>query len=86
MIGEGWLRHYCEGALAYLRGDYESVIVCYHKRGDNSAAKLRCCPMAIAAAIGTGDYPLFLEIESWCKSLIKAAMGADVTVLTELNP
>lgn len=83
LAGEGWVRHYCEGALAYYRADYERVMQCCRRLGDSAAARLRYCPMAMAAAIGTGDYAFFLELEAWCKDLIKADIGTGVTVLAE---
>lgn len=47
--------------------------------------KLRYSSLAIAAAISTGDYPLYLEIETFCKDLIKADIGANVTAVAELT-
>ena len=72
-----------EGYLAYLRGDFKRAIQCFRKIGDNDAAKLRSCSLAVGAAISTGDYPLFTEIESYCKGFILADMGAKVTAVAE---
>lgn len=85
IIGEEWLRFFCDGVLAYFRGDYERVVQCFRKIGDNNAAKLRYSSLAIAAAISTGDYPLYLEIETFCKDLIKADIGVSVTAVAELT-
>lgn len=82
IISKEWLRLYCEGALAYYRSDYKKVIQCFRKLGDG-AAKLRFCPMAIAAVIAAGDYSLYLEIEAFCKDLIKADISANVTTVAE---
>ena len=82
---EEWFWLYVEGTLAYLRGDYEKVIRCYHDMDGRDAAKLRFSAMAIAAAISTGDYPLFLRVEAFCKSIIKADLGASWAALAEYN-
>ena len=76
------LRLFVESYLSYLRGDFEWVKQCYRKIGSN-AVKLRACPTAIAAAMSTGDYPLFQEIESYCKDIISAEKSAYVTAFAE---
>lgn len=83
LIDEEWLRLYCEGTLAYLRCDYKRVIQCFHKISDDKAVKLRYCSLAIATAISTGDYPLYLEIETFCKDMIKTDKGTDVKTIAE---
>jgi len=79
-----WAWLYCEGVLAWLRGDYARAIQCYH-RIDNDAVKLRYGAVAVASAVCTGDYPLFLAIETYNKNLIKGDMGANVTAVAEYN-
>ena len=81
--GEERFRLYGEGYLAYLRGDFERTIQCFRKIGGNDALKLRACSLAIAAAISTGNYPLCQEIESYCKNMVLADMGKNVTAVAE---
>ena len=83
-ISEERVRLYVEGYLAYMRGDYERTIQYFRKIGYDDAAKLRACSLAIAAAISTGNYPLYQEIESYCKGMVLAANNANVKTIAEL--
>jgi len=78
------LRLFGEEYLASLRGDFERAKQCFREIGDDDAVKLKACSTAIAAAIGTGDYPLYHEIESYCKDMVSANLGANVTSAAEL--
>lgn len=84
-ISEPRLRLQYEGEFAYLRGDYERTIGCFHELGDDDAAKLRACPLTIATAISIGDYPLFAEIETYLKSTIQRDISPAVTAFAELG-
>ncbi|MCL2046462.1 MAG: LuxR C-terminal-related transcriptional regulator [Oscillospiraceae bacterium] len=83
-VNEERLRLQFKGELAYLRGDFEKVIRCFRDIGDDDAAKLRACPLTIAAAISTGDFMLFQEIETYCKNIVQSDLGANVTAVAEL--
>ena len=71
--------------FAYIRGDFERVIQCFRKIEGDDAVKLITCSLAIAAAISTGDYPLYLEIETWLKNIVKENVSADVTAVAKLQ-
>jgi DNA-binding CsgD family transcriptional regulator len=73
-----------EGELAYLRGDFEKVKRGYREIGDDDAAKIRACSLTIAAAISTGDYPLYTEVETYLTSIINANKDARVKTFAEL--
>ena len=73
-------RLFVEGWLAYLRGDFERTIKNYREI-DNEAVKLWACHLALAAAVSTGDYPLYNEIETYCKAVIAMDSGADATAV-----
>ena len=69
------LRLSFEGELAYLRGDFGRVVQCFRQTGDDKAAKLRACALTIAVAVCTGDYPLYLEVEAYLGSIVRASGG-----------
>ena len=84
-VKEERLRGIYEGELAYLRGDFEQVISYYQNAEGDDAVKLRVCPLTIVAAIGTGNYPFYKEIEAYLKDIIKADIDANVTAIAELS-
>ena len=71
MVIEDRLRLQLEGRLAYLRGDCARVVRCFRQLEGDTAAKLYASSLTIAAAIGIGDYPLYLEIETFLHHIIK---------------
>jgi hypothetical protein len=71
--------------LAYQKGDFEFVKRRYNEIEENGAKKLIASHTTIAAAISLGDYPFFLEVESYLKSVVEADAGADVTACAELG-
>ena len=77
------LKLYVKMYLDYLRGDFEQTKQCFHNINDDEAVKLLSCPMGIAAAISTGDYPFFQEIESYCKDMISKDRAAETTAIAE---
>jgi hypothetical protein len=83
-IDEDRLRLIYEAELAYLRGDFVRTMQCYLKTEGDDAARLRACPVAIAAAISLGDYRAYTQIDAYLKSCVNIGRGADVTALAEV--
>jgi hypothetical protein len=83
--GEERLRLIYESELAYLRGDFKRTMQCYHKTKGDDAARLRVCPVAIAAAISLGDYQAYTEIEGYLKRFIEANKGSGIAVAAEYS-
>lgn len=69
--------------LAYQRGDFERVKRCYNENPGNGAVRLIASGTAIAAAISLGDYPFFMEVETYLKNIVKADISTDVTAYAE---
>ena len=80
---EGRIRLLYEGYYAYMRGDFKHVKQNYLMLENDTAAKLRACSTVIAAAINTGDYLFFKEIDSFCKNIITANIDLSVTAVAE---
>jgi len=78
------IRLHYESELAYLRGDFELVKQCYRKTDGDDVSRLRACSVTIAAAISTGDYPFYSEIESFLKDIVKATCDEGVISFAEL--
>jgi len=74
-----------EGELAYLRGDFERTKDCYRRTEGDEASRFRACSIAIAAALSTGDYPLYLEIETFLKNIIEADINVYITTGAEFT-
>ena len=83
-VSQPRLRLQYEGELAYMRGDFERVKACFREIGRDDAARLRACPLTIAAAICTGDYALYTEIEAYLKGFIESDISLDVVAFAEL--
>ena len=64
-IGAQRLRLHYESELAYLRGDFERIKNCFRKTEGDTVSRLRASSIAIAAAISTGDYSFYLEVETF---------------------
>ena len=73
-----------EGTLAYLRGDFEHTIRCYHKAESDEATKLCACPLTIAAAISIGDYSLYAQIENYLNHILSLEVSDGVKAWAEL--
>lgn len=84
-INEDRLRLQYEGEIAYLRGDFQRTMCCFQRTKGDDAARLRACPVAIAAAISMGDYGAYTEIETYLKGITEAHGGSDVSMLAELG-
>jgi len=70
--------------IAYLRGDFERTKASYlHTIGDE-VAQLRATSVAIAAAISSGDYPFYLEIEEFLNGIIASSQDLAVKTFAEL--
>ncbi len=83
-VSEERLRRIHEGALAYARGDFERTMLCFRQNEGDGAAQLCAASLTIAAAISTGDYPLYVEIESFLKNIIQTNGNSDVSAFAEL--
>lgn len=75
--------HY-KSELAYLRGNFEQIKYYYAKTAGNTASRLRAGSIAIAAAISTGDYSLYMQIESFLKGIVKAYPNSGLSAFAEL--
>lgn len=84
ILKEERLRLPYEGELAYLRGDFKQTLRCFDKTECDAAARLRSCPMAIAAAISLGDYRAYTEIDTYLKNYIAANKDTDGAAFGEL--
>lgn len=84
-VREDRLRLHYDAELAYLRGDFERAMRCYQRTEGDDAARLRACPIAIAAAISMGDYRAYTQIESDLKEYIKANKGNAIAAMAELS-
>lgn len=73
-----------EAELAYLRGDYETTMSCFRETEGDDAARLRACPIVIAAAISLGDYKTYTEIESFLKKWVNPLEDRQVSIFAEL--
>ncbi|MCL1809685.1 MAG: LuxR C-terminal-related transcriptional regulator [Clostridiales bacterium] len=84
-IRDNRIKLICEGAFAYAQGDFARAGECYRKCEGNDAAKLCSSFYAIGAAICTGDYPFYVEIEAFLKNIINENLRADITAAAELS-
>ena len=78
------LRLIHEGALAYVRGDFLHTIRCYKQNEGDDGAKLCSASIAIAAAISTGSYTFYAEVESFLRNVVRANISAEVSAVAEL--
>ena len=80
------LRPIVEIGFAYALGEFERAKRCFLQiGGDDDAVKLGACPTTMAAAISTGDYPFYMELETYLKNVIQASPNADVSAFAELT-
>lgn len=83
-VNEERLRLQYAGELAYLRGDFEKTLRCFRKTEEDDAARLRVCPVSIAAALSLGDYKSYMEIEKYLKGFISGHHD-NVSTFAELS-
>lgn len=81
-LSEDRLRLQYEGDLAYLRGNFVQTLRCFERTAGDDAARLRVCPIAVAAAISLGDYDTYSQIEDYLNK--KAAAGGSVAAVAQL--
>lgn len=72
------------GAFAYARGDFAQTIRCFRQNEGDSAAMLCASPLAIAAAISMGDYPLYTEIERYLQNVVQTTDSGEVAAYAQL--
>ncbi|GLC90055.1 helix-turn-helix domain-containing protein [Lysinibacillus piscis] len=83
-INDIQVRYVYEAHLAYLRGNFQQTLECYHQTKGDDAARLCISSIAIAAANTLGDYATYIEIETFLKSYIKDSTNASVIAIAEL--
>ena len=83
IVKDEHIRAQYEASFAYFRGDFEHTKRCYQKMEGNDASRLCACHLAIAAAISTGDYPFYIEIETYLKKFIEADINPYITIIAE---
>jgi len=84
LVGEERLRLIYEGDLAYLRGDFQRALRCFYETEGDDAARLRACPTAVAAAVSTGNYHAYTEIDAYLKNIMKTDENSGVSAFAEL--
>jgi len=72
-----------EAELSYLRGDFARTMRCYQRTDGDDAARLRACPVTIAAAISLGDYRAYTEIDTYLKKCAEAHKGSGAAAFAE---
>ncbi|MCX7715334.1 MAG: helix-turn-helix transcriptional regulator [Clostridia bacterium] len=72
-----------EAELSYLRGDFARTMRCYQRTDGDDAARLRACPVAIAATISLGDYRAYTEIDAYLKKCSESHKGSVAAAFAE---
>ena len=72
-----------EAELSYLRGDFARTMRCYQRTDGDDAARLRACPVTIAAAISLGDYRAYTEIDTYLKKCAEVHRGSGAAAFAE---
>lgn len=85
IVDEERIRLHYEAELAYLRGDFERVMFCFDKTVGDDAARLRACPIAIAAAISTGNYNAYTRIGTYLKQYITPDTAGEIRAIAEFS-
>lgn len=70
--------------LAYRRGDPEPAKECWKRTGCRDETKLSAASLATAAAISSGDYALYYEIDSFLKGCMAKASSDEARALLSL--
>ena len=83
-IQEERLRLHFEAELAYLRGNFELTKECFRRTEGDDPSRIRACSVAIAAAISTGDYPFYLEVEGFLNGIIAVNANDELAAFAEL--
>ena len=74
-----------EAEIAYLKGDFQTAMACFRRAHGDDAARLRACPVAVAAAISLGDYLAYNEIDAYLKKCAEAHKGSGAAAFAELG-
>ena len=82
-VKEERMRLQYEGEIAYLRGDFQRTMACFQKTRGDDAARLRACPITIAAAVSLGDYPAYTEIDAYLKKCAEIHKGSVAAAFAE---
>jgi len=72
----------CE--MAYVRGDFEFVKKLFTDAPEASPSKFYFSSVAIAAAISTGDYNFYTQVDTFLKTQISTQKNAEIANLAEL--
>jgi len=83
-ISDERLRLHYEAELAYLRSDFELTKQCYLRTEGDDASRIRVSSIAIAAAISTGDYSFYTEIDTFLKEITAASTDDSIKKTVEL--
>lgn len=84
IVKEERLQLLYRGELAYLRGDFQQTMRCFHKTKGDDAVRLRASLMGVVAAISLGNYQAYTAIEAYLKDCVKASKGGDISAVAEL--
>ena len=76
---------YEQCGVSYFIGDFERSKKCYREASDGSKAKIRIASVAIGAAISTGDYPFYLEIENYLNKVIENTNDKYISASAQLS-
>jgi DNA-binding CsgD family transcriptional regulator len=71
--------------LAYFRGDFKGVLAGFRETEGNALARLRICFVAIAAAVSTGDYAAYTQMQDFLQGCIQAEQGSKAAAFAELS-
>jgi len=82
-IKEKRIRRMAEATFAHFRGDFTQAIEYYKQNEGDDAIKLYSSGLAIAAAMSTGDYSFYTEVETFLKNIIGANISDEITVYAE---
>lgn len=82
-VSEERMRLQYEGEIAYLRGDFQATMACFQRTRGDDAARLRACPVTIAAAISLGDYRAYTEIDTYLKKCAEVHKGSGAAAFAE---
>jgi len=82
--GDARVQRHFEGALAYLRGDFQNTMDCFRRTEGDTVARGCLGSLAIPAAAALGDYDAFMEVERHYKTLIQSGKNEVFSRLNEL--
>lgn len=84
-LEEHRLARLIQADLDYLRGDFALALACFYKTAGDEVARLRACPVAIAAAISLDDYSAYKEIEAYLRDCIGRYPGGTIAAIADLS-